>query len=237
MKIPHTMLYILLLLMPAALLRSTSAQNKKQLPAELGKSSTPAEIIDWLDRTSFADARVGLNNSGSPGVDEPGYSDGGTVGERFVFSQGFRLANLDGCTLTLRNDDVKLLVYADKALFTIGGDDRHIFDEVGKTSTRYVAELYLPLHKISDHRGKGPYLHTRNRKQAALLGLWRTVFKPKGMFRQGHRDFAISVFPAGQREKKEYMDGESLTFTFDSKETSEKFNTAFRRAIKLCGAN
>jgi hypothetical protein len=237
MKTFQTMLQALLLLASVSFLSSTIfAQDKNRLPPELNQNSSLSEIIDWLDRTSFAAARIGLNHSGSEAVKSPGYYKRGTLGEKFVFSQGFKLANLDGCTLTLRNDDVKLLRYADNALITIGGDGRHMFDEVGKTETRYVAELYLPLQKISDRRGKAPYLHTSNPKQAGLIGSWRTVFQPKGFFGHSRRVFAISVFPAGEREKQEFMDGEMLTFTFDSRETSEKFNAAFRRAFKLCGA-
>jgi hypothetical protein len=210
----------------------TVAQDKKTPPPELSHRASLSEILDWLDKTSFGHARVGLNRSGDPSVERAdGSQDSGTVGEKFVFSRGFRLANLDGCTLTLRNDDVKLLGYADDALFTIGGGGEHMFSEVGKTPTRYVAELYVPLHRMSDRKGRAAYRHTSDAKRAGLLGAWRTTFKTK----RGRRYAGVSIFPAGQREKQGFTDGEMLTFTFDSKEAGEKFNAAFRQAIKLCG--
>jgi hypothetical protein len=225
------------LLVAASLSLSSSvtlAQDKNRLPPELSRSSPPADILRWLDKTTFAEARVGLNRSGDPGTDDPipSLRVDSTVGEKFVFSQGFRLANLEGCTLTLRNDDVKLIRYADDALFTIGGDGGHAFGDVGQTETRYVAELYVPLDKMSDRKGKAAYRHTSEPKKAALLGAWRTTFKSK----RGRRDAGLSVFPAGRREKRTFTDGETVTFTFDSREAGERFNAAFRRAIKLCGA-
>ena len=44
----------------------------------------------------------------------------------------------------------------------------------------------------------------------------------------------LTLFVPGQTAKLRVWEAETLTFTFDSKETSEKFDTAFRQAIKIC---
>ncbi len=226
----HT-LFLVAWISPLSL--KTLAQDQKPLPPELSQSSSLSEIIEWLDKVSFPQARVGVNRSGDSAVyDIHGYQqESGTLAERFVFSPGFRLANLVGCNLTLKNDNVKLLRYADNALFAIGGRGIHRFSDVGKAQTSYVAELSVPLDRMSDRKGKATYRHTSDPKQAGLLGMWRTTFETK----KNRRHVGISVFPVGQTEKREYTNGEMLTFTFDSKDVSDKFNGAFRRAIKLCG--
>jgi hypothetical protein len=42
------------------------------------------------------------------------------------------------------------------------------------------------------------------------------------------------LFAAGQKKQLAVWEAETLMFTFDSKETSEKFTAAFRQAIKTC---
>ena len=201
----------------------TFAQNKVGLPPELNQRSSLREVLEWLDKTSFVHARVGLNDGGSQGGSyEGGGSWDGMVSEKRVFSQGFKFANLDGCTVTLRNDDVKLLHYDSKAPETM----------IDKTRTQHVAELYIPLYRLSDTKGKAPYRHTRNPEKARLLGTWRAEFKHRGFF--SRHDVGMAIFGVGQRERKGYRDGDTLTFSFDSKEMSEKFDAVFRQAVKLC---
>jgi hypothetical protein len=65
-----------------------------------------------------------------------------------------------------------------------------------------------------------------------LFGTWGTEFKHKGFF--ARHDVGLSYFPAGHRESQGYIDGETLTFTFDNKEMSEKFDAVFRQAIRIC---
>ena len=44
----------------------------------------------------------------------------------------------------------------------------------------------------------------------------------------------LTLFASGQTENLGVWKAETLTFTFDNKETSEKFTEAFRQAIKIC---
>ena len=224
MKTFQPLLHALLLAVSISLLSSkTFAQNNARLPPELNQNSSLPEVLEWLDKTSFANARVGLNDSGSPNSEESNmgpYGDG-TPAQKPIFSQGFRLTNLENCTLTLRNDYMKIIRRPTKHW-------------EGNKDESYVAELYIPLYRLSPGKGREPYRHTQDPEQARLLGTWRTEFKHKGFF--ARHDVGISYFPAAQRESKVYMDGETLTFTFDSKEMSEQFDAAFRQAIKLCKA-
>ena len=206
------------------------AQGGKRLPAGLSESSSVSEIVGWLDKAGFAPARVGLNHDGEEIRNlHTREFEGETLSERFVFSRGFRVSKLEDCTLTLRNDDVRLLRYADDALFTIGGGGHHPFDEVGKSQTRYAAELHVPLHRLSDSKGRSPYRHTSDPKQAALLGVWRATYRTRGS-----REVRIYVFPAERPERRGHVAGDMLTFTFDDRVAADNFDAAFRRAIKLC---
>jgi hypothetical protein len=226
MKIFQPMLHALFLIVSIGFLTSTTfAQDNVRLPPELNRSSSLAEVLGWLDKTSFANARVGLSNDGSPGDSDSIMPTDSLPSEKAVFSQGFKLTNVDGCALTLRNDDVKVIRFS-KSL--------ERFRDVGNTQTRYVTELYVPLYRLSHRKGKAPYRHTSNPEKARLLGAWRAEFKEKGFF--SRHDVGMSIFPAGQKEVRQYIDGGTLTFTFDSQEMSEQFNAAFRQAIKLCTA-
>lgn len=95
---------------------------------------------------------------------------------------------------------------------------------------RYSAELYIPLNQLSVKKGKGPYRHTVNPDKAQLLGTWRTEFKSN----RSQEDVVLALFARGQTEKLGVWTVETLTFTFDSKKTSEKFTKAFRQAIEIC---
>jgi len=163
-----------------------------------------------------------LNNSETEGNEESGpFHVDAMPAEKPIFSQGFRFANLASCTLTLRNGDMRILRRPNK-----------LYDwNQGKS---FVAELYIPLYRLSPRKDKAPYRQTKDPEKARLFGTWRTEFKHRGFL--ARHDVGMSYFPAGQRESKGYRDGETLTFTFDDKETSDEFDAAFRQAIRLCQA-
>jgi hypothetical protein len=71
---------------------------------------------------------------------------------------------------------------------------------------------------------------TVNPDKAQLLGTWRTEFKSN----RSQEDVVLTLFAPGQTDKLGTWKAETLTFTFDSKETSEKFTAAFRQAIEIC---
>lgn len=208
-----------------------SAQKGDRLPGRLDENSKVPQLVEWLGEAVLAGARVGLNHDGeeirNPITRE---FEGETLAERFVFSQGFRVAKLEDCALTLRNDDVKLLRYADDAFFTIGGGGSHPLDDVGRSGTRYAAEMLVPLRLLSDRKGRVPYRHTKDSKQAALLGVWRATYRTRGR----GRHVSIKVFPAERPEEMRDVDGDMLSFTFDDKAAADNFHAAFRRAIRLC---
>jgi hypothetical protein len=198
----------------------TAAQERGRLPAELGRSSSVYEILSWLDRTSFPYARVGLKTGGSEGSPDsynPDWQEG-TPSYTLVFSQGFRLSGIGGCTPTLKNGDTYLVDHSKL---------------VSDTGSHRAAELELRLDEMSPTKGKGPYLHTKNPEKAGLVGAWRTEYRYKNFWRR--RVVAeLTLFSKESQERLVAWDGVTLTFTFDSKEMSEKFDAALRQAIRLC---
>jgi hypothetical protein len=160
-----------------------------------------------------------------------------TISEGSVFSSGFRLVKVDGCRLTLRNDEVKVLSgwtnrtdsnEMSLANFVWGGKKGE------KKLTPQSAVLLIPLDKMRYGAGKKPYKHTKNAEEAKLLGTWRTKYKEKGFFKRSV--FQMEITAAEDPEPKGKMKAGTLTFTFDDKEESERFDTALRQAIKLCTA-
>ena len=141
----------------------------------------------------------------------------GTPGHSLVFSQGFRLSGIDGCTLTLRNEDTYLIDSS---------------KNIRNSGTHTAAELSVQLDRLSPTKGKATYRHTKNFEKAALVGAWRTEYRYKGFTK--HTVVGLELFSTKSKEKVGFWDGTTLTFTFDSKEMSEKFDAAFRQAIRLC---
>ena len=133
------------------------------------------------------------------------------------YAAGFRVVQGDVCGVILRNDNTTLLDHS-----------KLLHDPA--TNQRYAAELYIPLDKLSVKKGKGPYRHTSNPDKAQLLGTWRSEFKSS----KSQEDAVLTMFAPGKTEKMQVWKAETLMFTFESKETSEKFTAAFRQAIKIC---
>ncbi len=223
MKALKSALYVsLLFVMTSFPLSETNAQ-RSALPPELNESSTVPEILEYLNRTSFPYAHIGLiiGRLGSESWDaETGYSSPAVSA---VLSPGFRLVSeADDCHITLRNDDVKMYDADDKELSPI---------ELSKlTSTRppYAAEFSTWLETVSYDRGKAPFLHTRNSEKAKLTGGWRTEFISRGFY--GRSVFGLRL----PTIKPEALTSSNVTFTFDDQQASERFDAAFRRLIKLC---
>ena len=194
-----------------------------QTSARQAASNEPGlrEVLEEMDRTSLAGARVGVSDRGTPD-----YPDAlpepitGVAKFTFVYSQGFRLANLEGCTLTLRNDDVKVLRPSRRGASAPGPE------------ARYVMELYVALDKVSWRKGRKPYRHTKDAEKARVFGPWRAEYKKRR--RRSQHIGGVSIFPIGQRERHNFFGYEKLSFTFDTREASEQFDSAFRRAVKLC---
>jgi hypothetical protein len=196
----------------------TLAQKNLQLPPELSQSSSLSEILNWLDKNGFGAARVGLKSSD----------------DSAVFSQRFRLIKTDGCYLTLRNEDIKLLRFS-TAAYPEEYQSLEVFrSKPDDDPTPYPAELYINLNRINPVRGKGPHIHTKDPAKIKLFGLWRTEFMEKRGRSRIQDNLLLVVFDSPPEVGRDDMRGNSITFTFDSKDTSEKFNAAFRQAIKLC---
>lgn len=207
-------IFFVLLLCPTTL----AQDNSNALP---GPSPRPhiSEIMNWLDKNGLAQARVGVRTSSKPARRE--FS--GVIQEdafpalSHFYAQGFKLLQGDVCDVILKNDDTRLLAHS--KLVPPSPPDQH-----------YTAELYIPLHRLSLTKGKGPYRLTSKPDKAQLLGTWRTEFKSN----RSQEDVSITLFAPGEKKQLGVWQAETLTFTFDDKQTSEKFTAAFRQAIKIC---
>lgn len=219
-----------------------AAARQKPLPPGLSQRSTLREILDYLDRNFFPHARVGMKSKGPEtytSYDDPDRSmklSHERLSEEVVLSQGFRLDSLDGCELTLKNDHVEIADFWTKSYdrelmslskFTTGwGKDRPPL----KPRTAFVS---IALDQMSHRKGEGPYRHTRDAEVLRRVGTWRTKYESRGFWRS--RSFVgMEVYAAPPADEADRARADTLTFTFDDREMSERFDAAFRRAIKLC---
>jgi hypothetical protein len=207
-------IFFVLLLWSNALAQDSS----KAVP---GPSARPhiSEIMNWLDKNGLDQARVGVRTSSKPARREfsRAVQEDAFPALSLFYAEGFKLVQGDVCDVILKNDDTRLLAHS--KLVPPSPPDQH-----------YTAELYIPLQRLSLTKGKGPYGLTSKPDQAQLLGTWRTEFKSN----RSQEDVIITLFAAGQKKQLAVWKAETLMFTFDSKETSEKFTAAFRQAIKTC---
>lgn len=196
------------------------AQQRRPLPAELNENSSLSEIVQWLDRTSFGNARIGLKDTWDDVTYRPPWDHSEPAKHTFVFAPGFKLTNLEGCTIALKNDDPKTISKSMK---------------LGEWKNRQVAQLNLELHRMSPTKGRSTYRYTKDPEKSRMLGAWRTEFKHKGW---SYKSFlGVYLYSADSKKLEERWIGHNLAFTFDSKEMSEQFDAAFRQAIRLCKAN
>jgi hypothetical protein len=224
-------------------LNSAAFAQNKSLPAELSEKSSLAEILAWLDKTSFPYARIGMNINVMEPNEDSIRTDVDRYSEWAFFAQGFKLVKSNGCKITLRNDDVKLISFATKYPNPAKGSFAN-FRKTANNQAKHSSDLLISLDKLSDKKGKAPFQHTKKTDEANLLGTWRTEFKLKNKFfllppskekmQSLMNELKIEINGSRQDGQNESMIGDTLTFTFDDKEMSEKFNAAFRLAIKQC---
>lgn len=175
-------------------------------------------MMNWLDKNGLTHARVGVRTSSQPREEISGVLQQEAYPALSVFyAEGFRLVQGDTCGVTLRNDNTRLISHSNLV-------------QGPPPNERYIAELFIPLNRLSVKKGRKPFRHTSDAQKAQLLGTWRAEFKSN----RSQEDVVLTVFVREQTAKPQVWEGETLTFTFDSKETSEKFDAAFRQAIKIC---
>jgi hypothetical protein len=215
--------------------------QKAALPPDVTHKSSLGDVLNLLDAASFGSARIGLE-SNAAGVAEGEVPTTATrYYEQAFFSKGFRLAKIEGCKITLKNDDVKLLRFETKYPNPAEGS----LDAFGRSQNgqaKFTGELSIPLQSLKPN--KPPFRHTKKPETEALLGAWRTEFKfrPAGfiiptkqkMESMLANQLKIEVSGGGQSGRGETMSGDELTFTFDDEQAGESFYAAFTRAIKLC---
>jgi len=206
-------------------------QEKSLLPPALNQASSLTEILSWLDANAFPNARVGVKITGTSGASKSfGLQRKPVPGGERIFSEGFHLKSVDGCQVTLSNDKVNII---DSANPSRGAFHRFISQENGmRELAPQLALVFLPLSKMSDKRGKGPYLQTDDQAKAKLLGSWRTSFEKGGFFTQPI--FDVELTAAEEPHAKEVGSFDYVTFAFDNKQLAEQFNAALRRAITMC---
>ena len=191
-------------------------------PVVLGQDSTGqpniSEVMNALDQNGMGQARVGIrtlrqSREEISGVllqeDYPALS--------LFYSEGFKFVRIENCGVILRNDNTQLISHSKLVHDPTPGE-------------RVTAELFIPLNRLSLTKGRKPFRHTSDPQKAQLLGTWRTEFKSSKPL----EDVVLTVFDSAGTAKLGVWKGDTLTFTFDNKETSEKFDTAFRQAIKIC---
>jgi len=115
----------------------------------------------------------------------------------------------------LRNDDARKVTKA----------------KVDDSTHRLVAEVWVQLNRMSPNKGRHTHRYTRDPEKVRLLGAWRTEFKYKGWSSKTIVGLKLS---SPEWKEPQRWEGMNLAFTFDTEEMSEKFDAAFRQAIRLC---
>jgi hypothetical protein len=192
-----------------------SAQNKTPLPGDLKEESSVSEILTWLGQTSFPNARIVLKDSRDDFIYRPPWEDTEPAKHTFIFLQGFRVTNIDGCHLRLRHDDAREVIKS----------------KVLDSPRPLVVDLWIQLHRMSPNKGGRTHRFTKDPEKVRLLGAWKSEFKYKGW---SSNTMAELKLHSPQWEKPQKWQGYEIAFTFDTKEMSEQFNAAFRQAIRLC---
>lgn len=194
-----------------------SAQNKTPLPGGLKEDSTVSEILTWLGQTAIPDARIVLKDSRDDFLYRPPWDDTEPMKHTFIFLEGFRVTNIDGCNWMLRHDDAREV---DKS-------------QVVDTTRPLVVDLWVQLHRMSPDKGKRTHRYTNDPEKVRLLGAWKSDFKYKGWSSNTMAELKVH-YPQGEKPQK--WQGYNIAFSFDNKELSEQFEAAFRQAIRLCKA-
>lgn len=224
--------------------------QKTALPVGLSQQSSLAEVLNWLNQNSFAEARIGLEADGTGVSPNDIPTAGTTYYEQAFFSKGFKVAKIDGCKLTLRNDNVELISF-ETAYPNPAEGSLDMFRKVSDKKSTFAGEFFIPLEKLKAN--KAPFRHTKKEEKAEQFGTWRTEFKVNYGFslipriaRIPSQDkikelmenaMRIEIIGAGTDGRNDKMTGGELTFTFDDKQKSEDFYAAMSRAITLCKEN
>lgn len=219
--------------------------QKNSLPSGLTDKSSVDEILKWMDETIFPQARIGLESNAS-GTQQGEIPTSGTrYYEWAFFSKGFKLSNVDGCKITLQNNDFKLLRFETKYPDPSKGSLAN-FRKVADNQSKSTADFSMSLQNLKAN--KSPYRYTKKQETENLLETWRTEFKfkfgisfiPSKIPTQEKikeirtNSLTVEVAGAGENGQNDSMNGDELTFTFDDKQMSEDFYNAFSRAITLC---
>ncbi len=184
----------------------------------LSQQANIVEVMNWLDQNGLVQARVGIRTSPQPERNDFGVLQQDAYPALSLFySEGFKFIKIENCGVVLRNDNTQLISHSKLVHDPAPGE-------------RLSAELFIPLNRLGIKKGKRPFRHTSDPDKAQLLGTWRTEFKSD----RSQDDVVLTLFAPGKTDKLRTWKAEALTFTFDSKDTSENFNTAFRQAIKIC---
>ncbi len=219
---------------------ATSAQNTG-LPGGLSQNSSVEELIQWLDENAIPKARIGVEIEVSEDHLDPSELFNYALSENATFSHGFRLRSLDGCKLTLRNEDLRLLElwsgsYNPKLIRL-----KDIRVDPGSDGT-YYGEIVIPLSDLSLKKGRSPFIHTRKPEKAKRLGTWRVMFRVVqtsffDLIRGKYRDSELILIGVRSYEDDNFYNslwGETIRFTFDEELAARNFYRVFRRTIELC---
>ena len=114
MKTYKLLLNVLFVTVLSLCINSLISAQKTNLTSGLSGNSSIVEILNWLAKTGLPQVCIGLelNSSGL----EPGEipTTATQYYERAFFSKGFKLAKIDACKITLRNDNVELISFSTK---------------------------------------------------------------------------------------------------------------------------
>lgn len=145
----------------------------------------------------------------------PPWDDTEAATNTFVFTSGFRATNIDGCNLLLRSDDASTFTKS----------------KVDNSTHPVVAEVWVQLNRMSPDKGRHTHRYTTDPEKVRVLGAWRTDFKYGGW---SSRTIVGLTLRSAEWKEPQRWEGTNVAFTFDNKEMSEKFDAAFRQAIRLC---
>jgi hypothetical protein len=210
---------------------SGALAQKDASPELINENATVPQILEYLNRTGFPNARIGLIVTSSEiGPYHPRTIKRNRHTESFVFSAGFGLiSGPNDCHIVLRNEGV--LVYdasKKKNLKAIN------LSEMSESQPPYAAEFSVWLETASDDGGKRPYLQTRNPERAELLGAWGTEFESRGFFTRSIFGIRIPALKDGILAGNQFKTDDKVAFIFNDKQSAEQFDTAFRHLIKQC---
>lgn len=210
-RLPYALFILLVLLLSNS---KATAQRKPVLPGDLKSDSSVAEILTWLDQTTFRNARIVLKDSWYDEVIYP-WDDTEAAKNTFIFTQGFRVTNIDGCNLMLRNGDARTIAKS----------------KLGDPTRVLVVDVWVQLNRMSPTRGRATHRYTKDPEKARLLGAWRTDFKYSGW---SSRTIVGMTLRSTESKEPARWEGMDLAFIFDTEEMSKNFDAAFRQAIRLC---